>query len=89
MDKHGIIGTTLDETRRYYKELKPILDKVITERNEALDFPNIGIDISEHVGEIVKVVTFEVRGEILIDHAFKAKTKQLEHLTGFHSYIAP
>ncbi len=89
IDKHGIIGSTSEETRRHYNELKPILDKVINERNEALDFPDLDIAISEHVGAIVKVVTLEMRGEMLIDHALKDQMKQLEHLTGFHSDITP
>lgn len=51
--------------------LTAALDAVMAERNEALEFPDLGIDLADYTGQTIKVVTLDMRGERLIEAAMK------------------
>lgn len=81
INEHGIIGSNVAETRNHYEKLRNVWREVINERLQAMDFPDLGIDISEYVGETIQTVTLDLRGEILIENANKIVMNQLEYLT--------
>ena len=76
-------------TRQKYHELKAIFDKVLSYRNEALDFPDFGPDLFKYAGQTIKVVSLDTRGEVLIDESLKIQMKLLEHLTGTSAVDSP
>lgn len=82
INEHGIINNNTVETKLHYEKLRTIWKKVVDERMEAMDFPDLEIDINEHVGETIKEVTLDVRGEMLIEKAGKIIMNQLDFLVG-------
>lgn len=49
-----------------YNQHKKILDQVLDERNAALEFPDLGVPLDQLVGQTIKQVTLDLRGEVLI-----------------------
>lgn len=82
INEHNDATESLQDIRSHYYALKSVLNKVLGERNDALDFPDLKINLGEHIGETIKVVTLDLRGEKLIDIALKIQFSQLEKLTG-------
>ncbi len=82
IEKYNGSGNDYNRVKKNYRELNDVLHKVINERNEALDFPNIGIDISEYVGKTIKEVMLDMRGEKLIYEALKVQMRQLDYING-------
>lgn len=78
------IEKDLDEIHRHYEMLKTALNKVLDERNSAMDFPDLKFDLSKHTGETVKTVHLDMRGEQLIKEAFEIQSSFLDELTGSH-----
>ncbi|WP_333594576.1 helix-turn-helix transcriptional regulator [Anaerospora hongkongensis] len=79
---YGCAEGDFDEVRSNYRALNGILKKVINERGEALEFPDLGIDISQHTGQVIKEVTLDLRGEKLIDDALNVQRRQMEYIIG-------
>lgn len=83
--KYSVAEGNWDEVRANYHALKEVLRRVIDERSEALEFPDLGIDISNYVGKTIKEVTLDMRGEKLIDDALKVQMKQMDFIATWRS----
>lgn len=65
-----------------YRLLKSVLQDVLTYREDALDFPNLELDLNKLSGETIKIVTLDTRGEKLIADSIKIQMQLLEKWSG-------
>lgn len=75
-------GMHPETARQNYYNLKSVFEKVVSYRNEALDFPNLDMDLARYSGQTIKTVTLDTRGEMLIDESIKKQMQLLEYWTG-------
>lgn len=87
----GDIPLNMDIQTAYqnYLHLKTVLQKVLTYREDALDFPNLGLDLNKLSGETIKSVTLDTRGEKLIADSIKIQMQLLEKWSGIGSGNIP
>lgn len=81
----GNIPLNMETAYQNYCRLKSILQKVLTYREDALDFPNLGLDLNKLSGETIKSVTLDTRGEKLIAESVKIQMQLLEKWSGMSS----
>lgn len=87
----GNIPSSMDPKTAYrnYHRLKNVLQKVLTYREEVLDFPNLGLNLNKLSGQTIKSVTLDTRGERLISESIKIQMQLLEKWSGMSSASTP
>ena len=87
----GKISPNMDVEIAYqnYRRLKSVLQKVLTYREDALDFPNLNLDLNQLSGVTIKSVTLDTRGEKLIAESIKIQMQLLEKWSGMSRSSTP